>query len=62
MKSTGTAWLMWFIGFPYAYLGDWKKQILYLVTFGGLGVWAIMTAIKLGDMVEEYNRAHGGGA
>lgn len=59
MKTKGTAWLMWFLGFPFAYLGDWKKQILYWVTFGGLGIWAIMVAIKLGDMVDEYNKAHG---
>lgn len=56
MKSKGVAYLLWFLlGAHYAYLGKWGTQILYWVTLGGLGIWAIIDLFTLGGKVETYN-------
>jgi TM2 domain-containing membrane protein YozV len=56
MKSKGVAYLFWFLlGAHYAYLGKWGTQILYWLTLGGLGFWAIIDLFTLGGKVENYN-------
>ncbi len=56
MKSKAVAYLCWFLfGCQYAYLGQWGKQILYWVTLGGLGVWAIIDLFRIGSKVSNYN-------
>lgn len=56
MKSTGTAYLCWFlIGCHYAYLGKWGWQILYWLTAGGLGIWAILDLFLIPSKVNKYN-------
>jgi len=56
MKSSGIAYLCWFfIGIHYAYLGKWGWQILYWITLGGLGVWAIIDLFHIPTKVNNYN-------
>lgn len=56
MKSKGVAYLLWFfLGAHYAYLGKWGTQILYWLTLGGFGTWAIIDLFTLGGKVETYN-------
>jgi len=56
LKSSGTAYLFWFLlGAHYAYLGRWGLQLLFWVTLGGLGVWAIIDLFLIGGKVEAYN-------
>jgi len=56
MKSSGIAYLCWFIlGIHYAYLGKWGLQILYWITFGGFGVWAILDLFLIPGKVDRYN-------
>jgi hypothetical protein len=56
MKSTGLAYVLWFfLGAHYAYLGKWGTQILYWITFGGLGIWALIDLFTLAGKVEAYN-------
>ncbi|WP_228479145.1 TM2 domain-containing protein [Flavobacterium soyangense] len=56
IKSSGTAYLLWFFfGFHYAYLGKWGIQILYWITFGGLGIWAIIDLFTLSGRVASHN-------
>lgn len=56
MKSTGTAYLCWFlIGCHYAYLGKWGLQILYWITIGGFGLWALFDLFHIPTKVNNYN-------
>ena|SRR5690606_20181574 len=56
MKSTGTAYLCWFfLGCHYAYLGKWGLQILYWITFGGLGIWALIDLFLIPSKVNAHN-------
>lgn len=59
MKDTNLAYLLWFFfGLHYAYLGKWFTQLLYIVTIGGLGVWAIVDLFRIPSMVSKYNKKH----
>jgi hypothetical protein len=56
IKSTGTAYLFWFFfGAHYAYLGNWGIQILYWITLGGLGIWALIDLFTMSGKVNVYN-------
>ena len=56
MKSTGTAYILWFfIGCHYAYLGKWGTQILFWITLGGLGIWALIDLFRIPSLVSNYN-------
>lgn len=56
IKSTGTAYLFWFLlGAHYAYLGKWGVQILYWLTFGGVGIWALIDLFSMSGKVNKYN-------
>jgi len=58
VKSTGTAYLFWFLfGAHYAYLGNWGLQILYWLTLGGVGIWAIIDLFTMSGKVTKYNAA-----
>ncbi|MEC5395650.1 TM2 domain-containing protein [Bergeyella sp. RCAD1439] len=58
MKSTGTAYLCWFfLGCHYAYLGRWGLQILYWITFGGMGIWALIDLFLMPSKVNAHNLA-----
>ena len=57
IKSTGTAYLLWFfLGIHYAYLGKWGLQILYWFTLGGFGVWTLIDLFTMSDKVNKYNK------
>lgn len=57
LKSTGNAYLFWFLlGAHYAYLGRWGLQILYWITFGGIGIWALVDLFSMASKVENHNR------
>lgn len=50
------AYIMWFlIGAHYAYLGKWGLQILYWITLGGLGLWALVDLFRIPGMVRDHN-------
>lgn len=58
MKSTGIAYLCWFfLGCHYAYLGKWGLQILYWITLGGIGVWALIDLFHIPSKVSNQNLA-----
>lgn len=57
MKSTGTAYLCWFfLGCHYAYLGKWGLQIAFWLTFGGVGIWALVDLFHMPTKVSNHNR------
>jgi len=57
VKSVGTAYLLYFLlfGTHYAYLGKWGLQILYWITLGGLGIWALIDLFTISGKVNRYN-------
>lgn len=56
VKSTGTAYLFWFLfGAHYAYLGKWGIQILFWLTLGGLGIWALIDLFTMSSKVNQHN-------
>lgn len=56
IKSIGIAYLFWFIlGAHYAYLGKWGIQILYWITLGGFGIWALIDLFTIPGKVNNYN-------
>lgn len=57
MKSIALGYVCWFVlGIHYGYLGKWGWQIIYWLTFGGLGVWALIDLFRIPGMVNNYNR------
>jgi hypothetical protein len=55
-KSSSTAYLLWFLlGAQYAYLNKWGLQVLYWLTFGGLGIWMFIDIFRISGMVKNYN-------
>ena len=53
-------WLLYlFLGWSYGSMGKIGKQILFYVTFGGLGVWALIRLFTLNGAIKEYNRKKG---
>jgi hypothetical protein len=57
IKSTGTAYLLFFFLFAthYAYLGKWGLQFLFWFTFGGLGIWALIDLFTMSSKVNAHN-------
>ena len=56
VKSTSTAYLYFFLfGAHYAYLGKWGIQILYWVTVGGIGIWALIDLFTMSKKVNKFN-------
>lgn len=56
LRDTPMAYLLWLLfGAHYAYLGKWGLQILYWLTLGGLGFWALIDIFRIPRMVREHN-------
>jgi len=61
MKSSGTAYLLWFLsgfgwlGFHRFYIGKIGTGILWILTFGMFGFGALYDLFSLGGMVKQYN-------
>lgn len=46
-KSLLLTYILFLFGFHYIYLGKYKLQILYLLTFGGFGIWFLYDCFTL---------------
>lgn len=56
LRSLGIAYLLLFIaGAHYAYLNKWGTQILFWITFGGLGIWWLIDIFRVPSLIEDYN-------
>ena len=52
-----TAWLLFlFLGWSYGSMGSMGLQILFYITVGGLGIWALIRLFTLNGAIREYNR------
>lgn len=56
IRSIGVAYLLFiFIGAHYAYVNKWGTQILFWITFGGLGIWWLIDIFRIPGMVHRFN-------
>jgi len=56
-KSRSVAYLLAFaLGVHYIYLGERRTQLLFWLTGGGLGIWAILDLWRIPRLVREKNR------
>lgn len=56
-KSVGVAYLLWFVvGLQYGYLGRWGLQVVYWITAGGVGIWALVLLFFIPSLVRNYNK------
>ena len=52
-----TVWLLFlFLGWSYGSLDKIGLQILYYITFGGFGLWALIRLFTLNGDIKSYNR------
>lgn len=52
-----TIWLLFLLlGWSYGSLDKIGTQILYYLTLGGVGVWALVRLFTLNGAIKEYNR------
>jgi hypothetical protein len=50
-------WILFLLlGWSYGSLGKIGTQILYYLTFGGLGVWCLIRLFTLNGDIKKYNR------
>ncbi len=45
----------WFFNFHYAYVKKWKLCVLFVLTFGAIGVWWLIDLFRLNTILREYN-------
>jgi len=52
-----TIWLLFlFLGWSYGSFGQIGLQILFYITFGGIGIWALIRLFTLSGAIKSYNR------
>jgi len=52
-----TIWLLFiFLGWSYGSLGKIGTQIFFYITFGGIGIWALIRLFTLSGAIKGYNR------
>lgn len=57
-KSPALArWVLLPFGMHYAYTGRVLLTLVYLITFGGFGIWWLIDLFRVRGMVREYNRS-----
>ena len=55
-KSGLIAYILWFFfGFHYLYLGRIGIQLIYWLTIGGFGFWALIDLFRISGMIERKN-------
>lgn len=55
MKNTGTAYILWLFSLHSLYLGRPFRWMAYLITLGGLGIWALVDLARMPQLVDEAN-------
>ena len=55
-KNKAIARLMAYFGLGHLYLGQYLKQVLFLITGGGCLMWWAWKLIKIGSEVDNHNQ------
>lgn len=57
MVDSSTIWLLFiFLGWSYGSMDQIGKQILFYLTFGGLGFWTLYRLFTLNKAINDFNR------
>ena len=57
MANPTTVWVLFlFLGWSYGSLGNMGLQILFYLTLGGLGFWALIRLFTLSGAIKSYNK------
>lgn len=54
-KSSTICYLLWIIGWHYAYVGKWGVQVLFWVSIYGFLIWWLIDIVRVVSLVREYN-------
>jgi hypothetical protein len=55
-KSTVTAYFLYILfGWHYAYLKSWGMLFMYLLSFGGFGLWLLADLFRIPSLIRSYN-------
>lgn len=55
--DSGKIWILFlFLGWSYGSMGSMGKQILYYLTLGGFGFWALIRLFTLNSAIKKYNK------
>ena len=55
-RTIGMAYFCWLaLGLHYAYFGKSGLQVLFWLTLGGMGVWALVYLFRIPGMVRRFN-------
>lgn len=54
-KKISTGYLLWLIGCHYFYVGKAGVNIVYWLTFSGLGIWGIIDLFRMKSIIHEAN-------
>ena len=50
-------WVLFlFLGWSYGSLGSIGKQLLFYITLGGFGIWALIRLFTLQGAIRDYNK------
>ncbi|WP_235297423.1 TM2 domain-containing protein [Portibacter marinus] len=56
LRNVGIAYiLLLFVGAHYAYVNKWGTQILFWITFGGLGIWWLIDLFRVPGLIDRFN-------
>lgn len=55
-KTSSTAYLLWFCGLHYAYIGRWGLPVLLRFTLWGVFIWWFVDLFRVGGLVRDYNK------
>ena len=55
LKTQGLLVILFALSCHYWYLNNWKLQLLYWLTLGGLGFWTLVDMFRLAPMLKAYN-------
>ena len=55
-KSVGIGYLLWFLGFHYAYVGNWGLFVVYWLTLGGFFICTIIDLFRIPGIIRNYNQ------
>ena len=57
VKPSNIWMLFLFLGWSYGSLGKGGKQILFYLTFGGLGLWTVYRLLTLNRAIKKHNNS-----
>jgi hypothetical protein len=58
IKPSTSVYMSWFLfGSHYAHMGKWGTQILFWLTLGGLGIWAVNDLINMNEIITRHRES-----